>query len=87
MAGAQAVGTRYELYGCSAGGKDDRSDAYHRLRLARIGASMHPNEELAQREIDTWNAVIVMHVRDGQFTEAWFQFGDQYALDEYLNSL
>jgi hypothetical protein len=31
--------------------------------------------------------VIVMHVRDGQFTEAWFQFDDQYALDEYLTSL
>lgn len=35
----------------------------------------------------TWNAVIVMHVRDRQFTEAWFHFGDQYALDEYLTSL
>ena len=35
----------------------------------------------------TWNAVIVMHVIDGRFTEAWFHFDDQYALDEYLTAL
>lgn len=35
----------------------------------------------------TWNAVIVMHVADGQFTEAWFHFRDQYALDAYLTAL
>lgn len=35
----------------------------------------------------TWEAVIVMHVEEGQFTEAWFHFRDQYSLDEYLNSL
>ena len=35
----------------------------------------------------TWNAVIVMHVRNLQFTEAWFHFDDQYALDEFLTSL
>ena len=35
----------------------------------------------------TWRAVIVMHVTDGQFAEAWFHFADQYALDDYLNSL
>lgn len=34
-----------------------------------------------------WNAVIVMHVRDMQFTEAWFHFDDQYSLDEFLASL
>jgi hypothetical protein len=28
-----------------------------------------------------------MHVRDGRFSEAWFHFGDQYALDDYLTSL
>jgi hypothetical protein len=26
-------------------------------------------------------------VRDGQFTDAWFHFSDQYALDDYLTSL
>lgn len=35
----------------------------------------------------TWNAVIVMHVHEMQFTEAWFHFDDQYALDEFLTSL
>jgi uncharacterized protein len=35
----------------------------------------------------TWNAVFVTHVRDGQFTEAWFHVDDQYALDEFWNSL
>ncbi len=35
----------------------------------------------------TWNAVIVMHVADGQFTEAWFHFDDQYALDAFLSAL
>jgi hypothetical protein len=28
-----------------------------------------------------------MHVRDGQFCEAWAQFDDQYALDDFLNAL
>jgi uncharacterized protein len=35
----------------------------------------------------SWNAVIVMHVRDGRFSEIWFHFDDQYALDEFLTSL
>ncbi len=35
----------------------------------------------------TWRAVIVMHVADDRFTEAWFHFDDQYALDEYLSAL
>ena len=41
----------------------------------------------AKGRTHTWNAVIVMHVRDMQFTEAWFHFDDQYALDDYLTSL
>ena len=52
----------------------------HAVQLLRVSAEVGGRSH-------TWNAVIVMHVRDGQFTEAWFQFGDQYALDEYLNSL
>ena len=28
-----------------------------------------------------------MHVRDGKFSEAWLHVDDQYALDDFLNSL
>lgn len=28
-----------------------------------------------------------MHVRDGKISEAWVSIADQYALDEFLNSL
>ncbi len=41
----------------------------------------------ARGRTHTWKAVIVMHVRDMQFTEAWFHFDDQYALDAFLTSL
>lgn len=41
----------------------------------------------AKGRTHTWNAVIVMHASGGQFTEAWFHFDDQYALDDYLTSL
>jgi hypothetical protein len=33
------------------------------------------------------HAVVVMHARDGKISEAWAMIGDQYALDEFLNSL
>lgn len=52
----------------------------HAVQLIRVTAETKGRSH-------TWNAVIVMHVRDGQFTEAWFHFGDQYALDEFLMSL
>lgn len=35
----------------------------------------------------TWKAVIVLHVRDRQFADAWIHVEDQYALDDFLNSL
>jgi hypothetical protein len=35
----------------------------------------------------TWQAVVTMHVRDGKISEAWISIGDQYALDDFLNSL
>ena len=35
----------------------------------------------------SWNAVAVMHVRDGKFSEVWLHVDDQYALDDFLNSL
>lgn len=52
----------------------------HAVQLLRVTAE-------AKRRLHTWDAVIVMHVRDEQFTEAWFHFRDQYALDEYLTAL
>jgi ketosteroid isomerase-like protein len=52
----------------------------HAVQLLRVTAE-------AKSRSHTWDAVIVMHVRDGRFTEAWFHFGDQYALDEFLTSL
>jgi uncharacterized protein len=35
----------------------------------------------------SWRAVAIYHVRDGRFSEAWLLIDDQYALDEFLNSL
>jgi uncharacterized protein len=35
----------------------------------------------------TWRAVWVMNVRNGQFSEAWAHFDDQYALDSFLSAL
>jgi hypothetical protein len=34
-----------------------------------------------------WQGVVVMHTRDRKITEAWVHIGDQYGLDEFLNSL
>lgn len=31
--------------------------------------------------------VVVMHVRDGKLAEVWLHVDDQYALDNFLNSL
>ncbi|MDQ3962653.1 MAG: nuclear transport factor 2 family protein [Actinomycetota bacterium] len=35
----------------------------------------------------SWRAVCVMHVRESKFSEAWLHVDDQYALDDFLNSL
>ena len=52
----------------------------HAVQLLHVTGS-------AKGRSHTWNAVIVMHVDEMQFTEAWFHFDDQYALDEFLTSL
>ena len=52
----------------------------HAVQLLRVTGT-------AKGMTHTWNAVIVMHVVNGQFSEAWFHFDDQYALDEYLTAL
>jgi ketosteroid isomerase-like protein len=64
---------RRELH--DALGSDD-----HSIQLLRVTAE-------AKGRSHVWEAAIVMHVRDGLFTEAWFHFGDQYSLDEFLTSL
>lgn len=35
----------------------------------------------------SWQAAVVMHVRDGKIPEAWISVHDQHALDEFLDSL
>ena len=56
-------------------GSDD-----HAVQLLRVTASVGARSH-------SWNAVAVLHVRDGRFSEAWIHVDDQYALDDFLNSL
>jgi hypothetical protein len=58
-----------------AAGTDD-----HAIQLLQATAT-------AGSRSHTWHAIWVMHVRDGQFSEAWVHFDDQYALDGFLNAL
>lgn len=41
----------------------------------------------AERGDRSWedNAVLVFHIRDGKFSEAWLHPGDQYAGDEFFS--
>jgi uncharacterized protein len=52
----------------------------HAVQLVAVEAEV-------QERSHSWKAAIVMHVRDGKFYEAWLHFDDQYALDDFLNSL
>jgi ketosteroid isomerase-like protein len=52
----------------------------HAVQLLSVTASVGEHSH-------SWNAVVVMHVRDGKFSEAWIHVDDQYALDAFLNSL
>jgi ketosteroid isomerase-like protein len=52
----------------------------HAVQLLRVTASAHGRSH-------SWNAVAVLHVRDGKFSECWIHVDDQYALDDFLNSL
>jgi ketosteroid isomerase-like protein len=52
----------------------------HAVQLVRVTAKVGGRSH-------SWNAVWVMHVRDGKFSEAWLSVDDQYALDEFLSSL
>lgn len=52
----------------------------HAAQLLRVTATVGGRSH-------TWRVVWVMHVADGQFSEAWAYVDDQYALDAFLNSL
>lgn len=52
----------------------------HAVQLLRVTA------HVGERSY-SWNAVAVLHVRDGKFSECWIHVDDQYALDDFLNSL
>ena len=52
----------------------------HAVQLLHVTASVRGRTH-------SWNAVAVMHLRDGRFSEAWLHVDDQYALDDFLNSL
>ena len=52
----------------------------HAVQLLNVTASVGGR-------LHSWNAVSVMHVRDGKFSEVWLQVDDQYALDDFLNLL
>jgi|SRR3990172_597686 len=56
-------------------GSDD-----HAVQLLNVTAN-------ARGSSYSWQGVIVMHTRDGKISEAWIHIGDQYGLDEFLNSL
>jgi ketosteroid isomerase-like protein len=64
---------RRELH--DALGTDD-----HAVQLLSVRASVGGRSH-------SWNAVAVMHVQDGKFSEIWLHVDDQHALDDYLNSL
>lgn len=52
----------------------------HAVQLLRVTAFVGERSH-------SWNAVAVLHVRDGKFSECWIHVDDQYALDDFLNSL
>jgi ketosteroid isomerase-like protein len=52
----------------------------HAVQLLHVTASVGDHSH-------SWNAVAVMHVRDGRFSEIWLHVDDQYALDNFLNLL
>jgi uncharacterized protein len=52
----------------------------HAVQLLRVTATSGGRSH-------TWRAVWVMNVRNGQFSEAWAHFDDEYALDSFLSAL
>lgn len=56
-------------------GSDD-----HVVQLLNVTAEAHGRSH-------SWQAVVVMHTRDGKISEVWLHIADQYGLDEFLSSL
>ena len=52
----------------------------HAVQLLTVTANARGNTH-------TWQAAVVLHIREGKISEAWIQVADQYALDEFLNWL
>jgi uncharacterized protein len=87
LSGAHSLGDFVDaMEGLLAGGTITRElhDALgtddHAVQLLRVTGN-------AQGHTHTWNAAVVLHVREGRFSEAWINVDDQYGLDEFLNSL
>jgi ketosteroid isomerase-like protein len=57
---------------------DVLADDEHAVQLVSIEASR------ADGRSATWNAAIVMHVRDGAISEVWVHIDDPYAADDLL---
>lgn len=55
-------------------------DDEHAIQLLNVTAT-------AKGRSHSWDAAVMMHVRDGKISEAWIQIRDQAALDEFLNAL
>lgn len=55
------------------------ADDEHAIQLLTVSATRKDGQS------HRWNAVVVLHVRDGKFNEAWIHVEDQYALDEFLS--
>lgn len=47
---------------------------------------LHVRADVGDRS-HSWRAVAVMHVRNEKIVEVWLHIDDQYALDDFLNSL
>jgi uncharacterized protein len=60
--------------------RDALGSDHHAVQLLRVTAS-------ARGRSHAWNAVAVLRVREGRFSECWIHVDDQYALDAFLNSL
>ena len=58
-----------------ASGSDD-----HAVQVLEMTASVGGRSH-------TWYAIASMHVQEGQLSEVWVYVDDQYALDDFFNSL
>ena len=50
----------------------------HAIQLLSVDATR------ADGRTASWNAAVVMHVRDGKISEVWLNINDPYAVDEFF---